>query len=72
VSGTVIVHSFSVDLIRSVHGSDANIRVQNSFSSVAYPEKMLDLASSGSENGTLIIVWTGEGKTNQRWKLLPS
>lgn len=44
----------------------------NSFQSVAYQTKMLDVAGGGATNGNPIVVWESNGGLNQRWRLLAS
>ncbi|PMD38002.1 carbohydrate-binding module family 13 protein [Hyaloscypha variabilis F] len=40
-----------------------------SFSSQAYPTKVLDLAAGSTTNGALIILWEKNGGANQEWSI---
>ncbi|KAG4438101.1 hypothetical protein IFR05_006422 [Cadophora sp. M221] len=46
-------------------------RPTDSFESVAYPAKILDLTDGNAANGTPIIVWSKGIQNNQRWTLRP-
>jgi len=46
-----------------------NLRV-GSFSSKAYPSKVLDLAAGIPTDGTLILLWEKNGGLNQEWRLM--
>jgi hypothetical protein len=43
-----------------------------SFSSKAYPNKVLDIDNTDPSNGTPILVWEKTNGLNQEWRLLPS
>jgi len=43
-----------------------------SFSSEAYPTKLLDLTGSNPTDGTPVILWEKDGGLNQEWRLVPS
>jgi hypothetical protein len=44
----------------------------DSFQSVAYKTKVLDVAAGGTINGNAIVVWEPNGGWNQEWWLLAS
>jgi len=41
-----------------------------SFSSKAYPSKLLDLAGGNTADGTPILLWEKDGGLNQEWRLV--
>jgi len=41
-----------------------------SFSSKAYPNKVLDLAGGSTTNGAPVILWEKDGGPNQEWRLV--